>query len=90
MTISDVLAKVASNEITPADAATLINALKPARAASALTCKVSEKGGLSVYGLGRWPVTLYRGQWERLLAQDTVTKINDFIKANAASLATKE
>lgn len=32
-----------------------------------LTPRVSAKGALSVYGLGRWPVTLYRSQWERLL-----------------------
>ena len=39
-----------------------------------LTCKVSEKGAISVYGLGRFPVTLYIGQWE---------KLTDFIKADA-------
>jgi len=38
---------------------------KPARGQMSL--KVSEKGGLSVYGLGRFPVTLYKEQWERLL-----------------------
>ena len=40
--------------------------LKEARHKS-LSFKVSEKGALSVYGLGRFPVTLYRGQWERLI-----------------------
>ena len=38
---------------------------KPARGQMSL--KVSEKGALSVYGLGRFPVTLYREQWEKLL-----------------------
>jgi len=38
---------------------------KPAR--GQISMKVSEKGGLSVYGLGRFPVTLYREQWEKLL-----------------------
>ena len=38
-------------------------------------CKVSQKGGLSVYGLGRWPVTLYREQWRRLPAPATVENI---------------
>ena len=33
-----------------------------------LSCKVSTKGGVSVYGLGRWPTTLYIEQWKRLLA----------------------
>lgn len=68
-----------------------IAALEAALAASstpkALSLKVSEKGALSVYGLGRFPVTLYAGQWERLLAQaDT---IRAFMTANATLLATK-
>lgn len=47
----------------------------------ALTCKVSEKtGALSVYGLGRFPVTLYKGQWERLIGE--VGKIQAFIAAH--------
>lgn len=55
-----------------------------------ITCKVSDKGGLSIYGLGRFPVTLYRTQWERLLAPDTVKQIGDFIAANSTLLAVKE
>lgn len=52
-----------------------------------LSMKVSDKGALSVYGLGRFPVTLYRGQWERLLgAKDEVLA---FIEANAATLTVK-
>ena len=52
-----------------------------------LTCKVSDKGALSVYGLGRFPVTLYAGQWERLFAeQDT---IKAFAQTNASLLAVK-
>ncbi len=54
-----------------------------------ITCKVSDKGALSVYGLGRFPVTLYRSQWERLLAKDTAASIAAFIEANAALLAVK-
>lgn len=61
-----------------------------AQPARKITCKVSEKGGLSVYGLGRFPVTLYRTQWERLLSTDTVAQINAFIKANASLLTTKD
>jgi hypothetical protein len=52
-----------------------------------LTCKVSEKGALSVYGLGRFPVTLYAGQWERLFAAKD--EIAQFAKANAHLLAAK-
>lgn len=52
-----------------------------------LSMKVSDKGALSVYGLGRFPVTLYRGQWERLLSEaDTISA---FITANAATLTVK-
>ena len=53
-----------------------------------LTMKVTEKGGLSIYGLGRFPVTLYRGQWERLIAAHA--DITAFITANAALLSTKD
>lgn len=52
-----------------------------------LTMKVSTKGALSIYGLGRFPVTLYTGQWERLL--DAADDVRTFLKANAASLKTK-
>ena len=53
-----------------------------------LTLKVSEKGALSVYGMGRFPVTLYREQWEKLIA--AVPEIAGFIKANDKTLAKKE
>jgi hypothetical protein len=52
-----------------------------------ITCKVSEKGALSVYGLGRFPVTLYSGQWERLI--EAVPTIQAFATANASLLAVK-
>ena len=50
--------------------------------------KVSQKGGVSVYGLGRFPVTLYASQWSRLLEKKD--EILTFIEANQASLKTKE
>jgi hypothetical protein len=55
--------------------------------ATSSSMKVSAKGGVSVYGLGRWPITLYRSQWESLLGQKE--SILAFIEANKASLATK-
>ena len=55
-----------------------------------ITCKVSDKGALSLYGLGRFPVTLYRTQWERLLAPDQVAATLAFITANTALLAVKD
>jgi hypothetical protein len=50
--------------------------------------KVSEKGGLSVYGLGRFPVTLYREQWEKLLGLSD--DIKSFIRDNDQTLKKKE
>ena len=50
--------------------------------------KVSEKGGVSVYGLGRFPVTLYREQWEKLLAMSD--EIKGFIAENKDRLKVKE
>ena len=61
-----------------------------AQPARKITCKVSDKGALSLYGLGRFPVTLYRTQWERLLAPDQVAATLAFIKANHALLAVKD
>jgi len=52
-----------------------------------ITLKVSEKGGLSVYGLGRFPVTLYKEQWLKLL--DMADDIRAFIRDNDGSLKTK-
>ena len=52
-----------------------------------LSLRVSAKGALSVYGLGRFPVTLYKEQWLRLL--DMAEDIQTFIKQNEAELKTK-
>jgi hypothetical protein len=48
----------------------------------ALEFRVGEKGGVSVYGLGRFPVTLYYEQWTRLL--DAVPQLREFLDANKA------
>lgn len=53
-----------------------------------LSLRVSEKGGLSVYGLGRFPVTLYKEQWIKLL--DMADDIRAFLKANEAQLKSKD
>jgi hypothetical protein len=50
--------------------------------------RVSEKGALSVYGLGRFPVTLYREQWEKLLGM--ADEIRQFIVENDGKLKKKE
>ncbi|HVR16684.1 MAG TPA: hypothetical protein VMS25_10010 [Candidatus Limnocylindrales bacterium] len=53
-----------------------------------LRLKISEKGGLSVYGLGRFPVTLYKEQWIRLLEQ--TEEIKEFLKENDQQLKVKQ
>ncbi len=62
-------------------------ALKQKRS-SAVSMKVSEKGGVSVYGLGRFPVTLYQEQWAKLLAMSD--EIKTFIADNKDKLKVKE
>ena len=57
------------------------------RTTRGVSLKVSEKGGVSVYGLGRFPVTLYKEQWARLL--DMADDIRAFIKDNDVKLKTK-
>ena len=59
-----------------------------ARQSRNISLKVSEKGGLSVYGLGRFPVTLYKEQWTKLL--DMADDIRAFLKENDAKLKAKE
>jgi hypothetical protein len=56
--------------------------------AGTLSFRVSEKGAVSVYGLGRFPVTLYQEQWDKLLAQ--VEELRRFIESNRASLKKKD
>jgi hypothetical protein len=62
--------------------------LKKSGGRNKATMKVSEKGALSVYGMGRFPVTLYKEQWLRLLAMGD--EIKAFIEANNESLKSKE
>jgi hypothetical protein len=53
-----------------------------------VSMKVSEKGAVSVYGLGRFPVTLYQEQWQKLLSMSS--EIKTFIDENRSKLKTKE
>ena len=63
------------------------NAALKKGAATGITMKVSEKGGLSVYGMGRFPITLYKEQWLKLM--DMSDAIRSFIDANDTALKTK-
>jgi len=64
------------------------NAALKKGAATGVTMKVSEKGALSIYGMGRFPVTLYKEQWLKLLEMSD--DIRAFIVANERQLKTKE
>lgn len=89
MTTQDILEKVASGEIKADEAAKLISALNGNGKQNPISYKVSDKGALSVYGLGRFPVTLYVGQWERLDNEAERKRRAEFIKTNAKTLVRK-
>lgn len=74
------------NELTREE---LIAQLEAARAQSdrKLSLKVTEKGGVSLYGLGRFPVTLYASQWDKLIS--AVDQLKAFVDTNRALLSTK-
>lgn len=80
----DVIAELARLR---AENATL-KAKAAARATARLSCKVGEKGNVSVYGLGRFPVSLYLSQWEALL--NFAPMVREFIEDNRHLLATKD
>ena len=89
-TIQEVLAAMAIGKVTLPQGQALIEKLTADAVAKArqesqgkLTCKVSQSGALSVYGLQRMPVTLHRSQWERLAG--FMPEVLAFIKANAAT-----
>jgi len=63
-------------------------ALKASRRTGTLAFKVSEKGAVSVYGLGRFPVTLYQEQWDKLLGM--ANELRAFIDENRDRLKKKE
>ena len=82
---AQILAEVAAGKLSPDQAAAQLKTAPKGN--GSLSCKVSQKGAVSVYGLQRMPVTLYAEQWERLLGfADT---IREFIKDHPA-LARKQ
>jgi len=64
-----------------------LRAKEEARRNQPLTCKVTDKGGLSVYGLGRWPVTLYASQWRQLAKG--MPEVMAYLEANTSRLSVK-
>lgn len=85
-----VQAKAAPEQETPEQEIARLraeNAALKAKGSGAISLKVSEKGAVSVYGMGRFPVTLYQEQWNTVL--DHGDEIRQFIKDNADDLKTK-
>lgn len=87
------------NNVTNLTPEQLIAALEAARAENellkakdakrqTLTMKVSEKGAMSLYGMGRFPISLYAQQWERIFTAQE--EIKAFLAANKGKLAVKE
>lgn len=76
-----------TNEALLARIAELEAQVQAAKAPKAITLKVSPKGAVSLYGMGRFPVTLYKSQWETLLSESE--KIKSFIQENESQLAVK-
>ena len=79
------MARIAELEAMQAE----LKALK-AKAANTPRLKVSQKGAISVYGLQRMPVTLYAGQWERIIDLVNDGVFTAFIEANASELTRKD
>ena len=78
-----------NNSLSPEQMAARIAELEGRLAkSSTLRFKVSEKGAVSVYGLGRFPVTLYFEQWNTLLSQ--ADELRAFLEANKVKLKLKE
>ena len=75
-------------ELAKAENAKLLALLAAANKPKAMTMKVSDKGALSIYGLGRFPITLYLSQIERIIAN--IEQIKAFISANRSLFATKD
>ena len=82
----EILAQVAAGKLSVDEAAKLLADEAPKR--GTLYCKVSGKGGISLYGLQRMPVTLYVEQWERLLGFSD--ELREFMKEHDSELKRKE
>lgn len=81
--------KALTLEQLQAQVAELSAKLAEKQKAPPVTMKVGAKGGISIYGLGRFPISLYRSQAEKVIELVTSGKLAAFITENAAKLATK-
>ena len=85
--LPDLQAQLAQAMAQMAQMQAKMDAMAAAKPHQSISFKVSEKGCVSIYGLGRFPVTAYASQWERILAE--ADKLKAFIAANADTLKRK-
>ena len=74
-------------DMSKEDLVALVAKYQASNKARKLTLKVSEKGACSVYGFGRWPVTLYASQWDKLI--ENIDEVKAFLEANRSVLSVK-
>jgi len=86
MTEKQILADLGAGQITAAQAEELLEKARE----KPITCKQGEKGGISVYGLQRFPVTLYSRQWRRIFEAANAAKILAFCDEVDAAKAAAE
>ena len=79
--------EILQEEISTLSVLKLENEKLKSQRGRSVSLRVSEKGGVSVYGLGRFPVTLYKEQWTKLLAM--TEEIRAFLKEHDAELKAK-
>jgi len=84
---AEVLALVAAGKLVPDEAVKALALVNPTQRAGELSCRVSQAGAVSVYGLQRMPVTLYAEQWERL--EQFIGKVRSFVEDNMDALVLK-
>jgi hypothetical protein len=89
LTREQILGMVANKSLPVAVGLAMLEEADKLKGSVGLYPKVSEKGGVSIYGLSRWPVTLYKEQWERLLSDEFLPVLKQFLKDNDAILKTK-
>lgn len=83
----EILKAMMAEKLTEQEADYLLSANEAERQTGNLILKVSAKGALSIYGLGRWPMTLYVEQWQRVIAH--VPEIEAYIAAHGDKLKRK-
>lgn len=75
------------SKMSQAELIAMVAKYQAANKPKALTLKVSEKGAVSLYGMGRFPVTLYGSQWDKLI--ENIEQVKAFLEVNRSALSVK-